>query len=156
MTDFKEAGTKEIKKALQLHFDHSFSVRKGRGTASHWIRISWKDGPADNAVRDFSSKFNDSSRDDLMTDLWIGSQYTNESREISVKAFQWAAKEIEKEWGIKLKITIIKSWRENGEDTAYIKPEDDSLVEANGNRYASQLINIKLSEIDFRKIDLGG
>ena len=154
MRDFKQTGTKEIKKALQSHFNHPFSVRKDRGTASHWIQISWKDGPSDEAIRSFCSKFNDTSRDDIMTDLWCGSQYTSENRENSVEAFQWAVNEVEKERGIKIKVTITDSWRGNGEKTSYINSEDDFIVDDYENRYASQLVNIKLFETDFRKIDL--
>lgn len=154
MRDFEKTETKEIKKALQSHFNHPFSVRKDRGTASHWIQISWTDGPTSEGVRGFCSEFNDTSRDDIMTDLWCGSQYTSENRENSVKAFQWAVNEIEKEWGIKIKVTITDSWHGIGEKTSYISSEDDFVVEEYPHRYASQLVNIKLSETDFRKIDL--
>jgi len=154
MRDFKQTETKEIKKALIAEFNYPFSVTRGRGTAYHWIHISWKDGPTDGAVRDFCHKFNDSSQDDIQTDLWVGSQYTNESRENSAETYQWAVNEIEKEWGIKIKVTFIDSWRGNGTKTAYIEREDDFLVDKYGNRYASQLVNIKLFETDFRNIDL--
>lgn len=149
---YQKSTTKEIKQALKSHFNHSFSVRQDRGTASHWISISWIDGPTDQAVRSFCSKFNDTKHDDIMTDLWCGSQYTNESRENSVEAFQWAVNEVEKEWGIKIKVTVTDSWRGNGAKTSYIKGDDDFVVDSYSNRYASMLVNIKLSETDFRNI----
>lgn len=152
--EFKQSETREIKKALMAHFDHPFSVTKGKGTAHHWIHISWTDGPADEAVRDFCFKFNDSSRDDIQTDLWIGSQYTSEHRENSAEAYLWAVKEIEKEWNIKLKVSFVDSWRADGKKSAYIERDDDILVDTYGNRHASQLVNIKLFETDFRNIDL--
>ena len=148
---YQKSTTKEIKKALVSNFNHSFSVRRGKGTAYHWINISWTDGPSDETVRNFCFKFNDSGRDDIQTDLWCGSQYTTEHRENSAKAFQWAVNEIEKEWGVKLKVTLIDSWRADGSQTAYIDRDDDILI---GNRHASQLVNIKLFETDFRNIKL--
>jgi len=149
---YQSSTTKEIKKALVSNFNHSFSVRQDTGTASHWIQIAWIDGPTDLDVRRFCSKFNDSSRDDIQTDLWCGSQYTSESRENSVEAFQWAVDQVEKEWGIKIKVTVTDSWRGNGAKTSYIKGDDDFVVNTNSNTYASMLVNIKLSETDFRNI----
>lgn len=151
---YQQSTTKEIKKALVSNFNHPFSVTRGRGTAYHWINISWTDGPSDKAVRDFCFKFNDSSRDDIQTDLWCGSQYTTEHRENSVQAFQWAVNEIEKEWGIKIKVTIIDSWRADGSQTAYVDRDDDLLVNKDGNQHASQLINSLLFDTDFRNIEL--
>ncbi len=148
---YQSSTTKEIKKALVSNFNYPFSVTRGKGTAYHWINIRWTDGPDDKAVRNFCFKFNDSSRDDIQTDLWCGSQYTSEHRENSAEAFQWAVNEIEKEWGVKIKVTSIDSWRADGTKTAYIERDDDILV---GNRNVSELINIKLYDTDFRNIKL--
>lgn len=151
---YQKSTTKEIKKALVSHFNHPFSVRQDTGTAHHWINISWTDGPSDKAVRNFCFKFNDSSRDDIQTDLWCGSQYTTEHRENSLQAFQWARKKIEKEWGVKITVTIIDSWRADGSQTAYVDRDNDILVDKDGNRHASQLINSLLYDTDFRNIEL--
>ena len=153
---YQSATTKDIKKALVAHFNHQFSVRRDRGTASHWIQISWIDGPTSEDVRSFCSRFNDTARDDIMTDLWCGSQYTSESREHSLGAYLWAVKQIEREHDIKLKVTTMDSWRGNGEKTAYIKHEDDVEVNDFHPFYASQLINQLLHETDFRNIALSG
>lgn len=151
---YQSATTKEIKKALVAHFSHPFSVRKDRGTASHWIQISWIDGPTGEDVRSFTSKYNDTARDDIMTDLWCGSQYTSESREFTLEAFLWGVKQIEKEHKIKLKVTTMDSWRGNGAKTGYIKQEDDVQVNDFHPFNASQIINQRLYETDFRNIEL--
>lgn len=80
---FQKTETKDIKRELQKHFNWKFSVTRGRGTAYHWIGISWINGPPEKDVRSFCNKFNDTSGDDIMTDLWVGSQYTNEYREFT-------------------------------------------------------------------------
>ncbi|KPL25613.1 MAG: hypothetical protein AMJ75_00445 [Phycisphaerae bacterium SM1_79] len=82
---YEKATTKQIKQALQSHFDYKFSVRQGRGTAHHWISVRWTDGPTQEAVRLFCGKYNDSANDDIITDLWCGSQYTTVSRSYSEK-----------------------------------------------------------------------
>lgn len=35
----KQTETKEMKRALVAEFGHPFSVRRDRGTASHWVQI---------------------------------------------------------------------------------------------------------------------
>lgn len=82
-TGYAVASTREIKRALEekLHF-HGFSVTKGRGTGSRYWRVSWTNGPTVAMVDKVIAQFNDSKNDDSMTDLWIGSQYTNTSRSI--------------------------------------------------------------------------
>lgn len=81
--------TAEIKKALKNEFNHKFSVRKGRGTASHWVSVSWVDGPTESAVREFCGQFNDNANDDTMTDLWCGSQYVSTHRRFSAGGQTW-------------------------------------------------------------------
>lgn len=152
--EFKEAGTREIKKALIAEFNHPFSVTRGRGTAYHWIHISWSDGPKSEDVRSFCFKFNDTARDDIQTDLWCGSQYTSESREHSLEAFLWAVKQIEKQHNIKISVTTQESWRGHGEMTGYIAREDDIDINDAHPFSASQLINQLLHKTDFRNIDL--
>lgn len=156
---FENSDTTQIKKALKAEFNHPFSVRRDRGTASHWIQIRWTDGPTEKSVREFTAKFNDTSRDDMMTDLWCGSQYTSESREISVEFYNWAVKQIEEEFGIKLKVSI--SEYPDGKKihrSAYISNENDIIVENDNpdysQRYASNKVNRKLFETDARGLKL--
>lgn len=152
--EFRQAETKDIKKALIAEFDHPFSVTRGKGTAHHWIHIAWTDGPKSEDVRSFCFKFNDTARDDIQTDLWCGSQYTSEHREHSLEAFLWAVKEIEKEHNIKLKVTTQESWRGHGEMTGYIAREDDIEIHDTYPFSAAQLINQLMYKTDFREIDL--
>jgi len=37
---YQRTTTKDIKKILTGKFNHKFSVRKDRGTASHWVNIA--------------------------------------------------------------------------------------------------------------------
>jgi hypothetical protein len=86
---YERKTTKEIKKALQAEYPGvKFSVTKGRGTASHWIHVRYVNGPPEAVVRAFCGQYNDTKNDDIMTDLWCGSQYTNEYRELSDK-YAW-------------------------------------------------------------------
>lgn len=146
---FQKTEPREIKKLLQQHFNHPFSVRRDRGTASHWINVSWTDGQPDEEVRAFLRKFNDTARDDYMTDLWVGCQYTSESRRHSQEAYLWAVAEIEKEYNIKINVTLDTTW--DGKPSAYIKNEDDIQLDGFPD-YASRAVNRKLAETDFRKI----
>ena len=146
---FQKAEPREIKKLLQQHFNYPFSVRRDRGTAHHWINVSWTDGPTDEAVRAFCSKFNDKARDDYMTDLWCGCQYTSEHRHHSQEAYLWAVAEIEKELNIKIKVTLDTTW--DGKPSAYIKNEDDIRLD-HWPDYASRAVNRKLAETDFREM----
>ena len=81
--DYQRKSNAEMKAILQREFKHPFSVRKSHGTSYRWTRITWTDGPTEKAVREFCGKFNDTEGDDIMTDLWVGSQYTNETRNYS-------------------------------------------------------------------------
>jgi hypothetical protein len=79
-TRYESKTTKEIKNDLKSFFNNEikFSVKKDRGTASHWVNISWTDGPTMDQVRSRTRQFNDTARDDHMTDLWCGCQYTSD------------------------------------------------------------------------------
>ena len=147
---FQKAEPRELKKILQSHFNHPFSVRRDRGTASHWIQVRWEDGPKSEDVRMFLGKFNDTKNDDPMTDLWCGSQYTSESRDYSLRAFVWAAEQVEKELGIRLRVTEHTDWE--GKQRGYINHTDDVLLDGSSIPYASQIVNRRLYETDFRKV----
>lgn len=97
---YKKATTAEIKKALVKKFNHKFSVTRDRGTASRWISVRWTDGPTESQVRGFCSAFNDTKNDDMMTDLWCGSQYTSESRDLSMSAMMFMAARVAKKFGL--------------------------------------------------------
>lgn len=80
---YEVATTKQIKAALEEAFRwRGFSVTKSRGTASRWVRVAWTNGPTSEAVDKVVSRFNDTKHDDITTDLWVGSQYTNTSRRV--------------------------------------------------------------------------
>lgn len=156
----KQTETKEIKRALVTEFGHPFSVRRDRGTASHWIQIRWTDGPTETLVRAFTARYQDDANDDIMTDLWVGGQYTLDSREYSFGAYRWAVRQIELEFSIEIPITVKESWRENGEMTGYIKEGYDAIVDPDNpdhsQGYASSKINRLLHKTDFRDMDLTG
>ena len=147
---YQRTTTKDIKKILTGKFNHKFSVRKDRGTASHWVNISWEDGPTVSQVMAVTNNFNDRKNDEMMTDLWCGSQYTTENREISNEAFIWAVRKAEKEFGVKVKLSKSERWEGDGY-VVYIKQEDDIFL-TNCDCYLSQEVNRILGRTDFRVI----
>jgi len=114
--EFKKAGPKEIKRALKKEFPGvKFSVTRGRGTAWHWINVRWTDGPREAKVREFLGAYNDKANDDIMTDLFCGSQYTSESRTLSPEAIIIAAGIVAKREGLpkprlRLRVQTVNRW----------------------------------------------
>ena len=147
---YQRTATKDIKKALTNKLGHKFSVRQGKGTASHWVHISWEDGPTTSQVQAVTNSFNDSKNDDITTDLWCGSQYTTEHRHISNKAYMWAVRKAEKNFGVTVfKVSKQPNWKGEGY-TIYIDKENDIFL-TNCDRYLSQEVNRILHEKDFRE-----
>lgn len=61
---------KEVRKALRAQWPGvKFSVRKGTGTGSAWIRVSWEDGPRYEDVRQVVDRF-EGARFNGMTDSY--------------------------------------------------------------------------------------
>lgn len=151
---FEKTEPRELKRRLTDRFRHPFKAHRDRGTASHWINVSWTDGPREKEVGSFLIPFEDSGRDDLATDLWCGSQYTATSRHYSPEAFYWAVSEVEREFRVKLKVT---DEIYTGGRSLYIKREDDLELEGIDrypDRYASSQVSRRLEETDFRKLNL--
>lgn len=148
----REATTGEIKKYLQKKFNYKFSVTRKGG--SSYIDIRWIDGPNGETIRKACYQFNDDSKDDIMTDLFIGSQYTLEHRSISAKAYLYAAWKYCKEWGYILpKITIRKcldgtydAWIDNVNDIKFDELRPGSSW------YLSHAISHLAHSIDYREI----
>ena len=138
--------TKEIKQALKKEFNWKFSVRQGKGTAHHWVGISWIDGPSEPEVRSFCNQFNDDGDDDHMTDLWCGSQYTSTSREVTAEHTIKAIHEVCKERGIDVpEIKVSRSWTDKF-DVANIV---DYNLMVDG-EFLGSLVHRKLHRMDLR------
>ena len=80
---YKLADGRELKKKLKEKFNFNFSVRR----QGRWFHVNWEDGPSSVSVNAFLHNFHDDDRDDIMTDLWCGSQYILAHRDISKPAF---------------------------------------------------------------------
>lgn len=150
--NYEKKTTSEIKKALVSKFGKGcgWSVKKGRGTASHWVSIAWTDGPPSKVVRSFTGAFNDSANDDLMTDLWCGSQYTNEHRRISPGAFGWAVRHVCDRFGLPYPKVLSTT------ESAWIPDGFNALVSENGHHVYDRISDHAhrlLEETDFRKVD---
>lgn len=144
--------TKEIKKDLQDKFKKTkFSVTKGKGTALHWIYISWFDGPTMDQVKDVSAKYNDKKNDDSMTDLWCGSQYTSESRSFSVKAYMFGLRIVCDKIGLVYDQDMVQI-KKNYKGKEYADLKNDIYFEETKTRLAT-LINKELCKIDFESIE---
>lgn len=140
-TDYQKKTTAEIKQLLTKHYRHKFSVTRDHGTASHWINVRWTDGPSSKDVTYFCGSFNDSKNDDIMTDLWCGSQYTNTHREISIGSFIWALRKICDDYGKPYPEVKISG------DSAYVEGQNDYVMSNNGGyQYLSNYINRLLHE----------
>jgi hypothetical protein len=138
---YQKKTTAEIKQQLTKHYRHKFSVTAGKGTASHWVGVRWIDGPSDEDVTYFCGSFNDSSRDDIMTDLWCGGQYTNTHREISIGAYIWAVRKICDDYGKPYPDVKISG------DSAYVEGKNDYVMSNNGGyQYLSNYIHRLLHE----------
>lgn len=152
----QEANPRGIKKYLEHKFKHKFSVRQGRGTASHWIDIRWTDGVSGNDVRAACGKFNDDEHDDMMTDLWCGSQYTTEQRSISTKAYIYCAYLLAKSHKMPLpKITTeVSKWSKKA--NAWIQFQDDvEMQESNGcrNYRFTEKLNLLIASTNFNHVN---
>jgi hypothetical protein len=145
---YEKKTTKEIKKALQDHFGYPFSVKKGSGTASHWVDVRWIDGPKPADVHDFCLQFNDTGRDDHMTDLWCGCQYTTEQREESYDAWMYAARIVCRKYGCEMPEVVKQRNYDDRYDYAAIKGIDPR-IEAAG-EYFGTLVHREMYQIDFR------
>jgi len=135
--------TAEIKKALVKEFNHKFSVTKGRGTGSHWIDISWEDGPDEYAVREFTRQFNDDQ-----TGWSRGRQYTNESRFISVEKHIIAITQICEQYSLPAPEYTVESDRVVVEENHDLTPTQQNTIQP-CNFYTS-FLNRKIAEMDFR------
>ena len=89
------------------------------------------------------------SQTNIWPSIFGGAKYVMTNRRYSNEAYLQAVAEIEKEWGITLKVSYTSS------NSPYISNEDDKNVDDVGNaRYwsGSQLVNRKLSETSYEEM----
>ena len=157
-------GSKNIRRELKDAFPKTkFSVRSQSFSGGDDINISWTDGPTTEEVEKITGKYQEGyfngmediyeySKTNVWPDVFGGAKYVMTNRSYSNEAYLQAVAEIEKEWGITLKVSYTSS------NSAYISNEDDKNVDDAGNaRYwsGSQLVNRKLSETNFRNNEGG-
>jgi hypothetical protein len=153
-------GGKNLRRELKDAFPETkFSVRSRSYSGGDSIDINWTDGPTTEVVEKISGKYQQGnfngmediyeySNSNVWPDVFGGAKYVMTNRSYSNEAYLQAVAEVEKEWGIKLKVSYTSF------NSAYISNEDDKNVDdASNARYwsGSQLVNRKLSETDFRK-----
>ena len=150
-------GSKNLRRELKDAFPETkFSVRSKSFSGGDDINISWTDGPTTEAVEKISDKYqqgNFNGMEDIYEysgsvwpEVFGGAKYVFAQRSYSNEAYLQAVAEVEKEWGIKLKVSYTSF------NSAYISNEDDKNVDDAGSaRYwsGSQLVNRKLSETKF-------
>jgi hypothetical protein len=73
-------SSQALKSELRKKFGVKFTCRR---SGSRFFRIEYIDGPAYDEVQAFLNEMNDDSRDEIMTDLFVSSQYTILTRHIS-------------------------------------------------------------------------
>ena len=162
--DSRTKGSKNLRRELKDLFPKTkFSVRSRSFSGGDSIDVSWTDGPTTEAVEKISGKYQQGnfngmediyeySKTNVWPDVFGGAKYVMTNRSYSNEAYLQAVAEIEKEWGITLKVSYTSS------NSAYISNEDDKNVDDAGNaRYwsGSQLVNRKLSETNFRNNEGG-
>jgi len=151
-------GSKNLRRELKDAFPKTkFSVRSRSYSGGDSIDVNWTDGPTTEAVEKISDKYQQGnfngmediyeySSTNVWPDVFGGAKYVMTNRQYSNEAYLQAVAEIEKEWGIKLKVSYTSF------NSAYIANEDDKNVDDAGSaRYwsGSQLVNRKLSETKF-------
>jgi len=159
--DSRTKGSKNLRQELKDLFPKTkFSVRSSSYSGGDSIDVSWTDGPTTEAVEKISGKYQQGSfngmediyeysQTNVWPDVFGGAKYVMTNRSYSNEAYLQAVAEIEKEWGITLKVSYTSS------NSAYISNEDDKNVDdARGARYwsGSQLVNRKLSETSYEEI----
>lgn len=152
--DSLKKGSRNLKVELREAFpDTKFSVRSESYSGGDSIHVAWTDGPTEEAVEKIADKYQEGNfngmediyeynSDNVWTDVFGGAKYVTCQRSYSPKAFHRAVAEIEKEYGITLKISQTEAgW-------PYISNEDDVNIEANDPyvQYGSRAVNQRLSE----------
>ena len=153
-------GSKNLRRELKDLFPKTkFSVRCKSFSGGDDINISWTDGPTTEAVEKISGKYQQGSfngmediyeysNNNVWPDVFGGAKYVMTNRSYSNEAYLQAVAEIEKEWGIELKVSYTSF------NSAYIANEDDKNVSGTSDaRYwsGSQLVNRKLSETSYEE-----
>ncbi len=151
-------GSKNIRRELKDAFPETkFSVRSSSYSGGDSIDINWTDGLTSEEVEKITDKYQQGSfngmediyeysKANVWPDVFGGAKYVMCQRHYSNEAYLQAVAEVEKEWGITLKVSYTSS------NSAYISNEDDKNVDdASNARYwsGSQLVNRKLSETKF-------
>ena len=151
-------GGKNLRRELKDAFPETkFSVRSRSYSGGDSIDINWTDGPTTEVVEKISGKYQQGSfngmediyeysSSNVWPDVFGGAKYVMTNRSYSNEAYLQAVAEVEKEWGIKLKVSYTSF------NSAYISNEDDKNVDDAGSAHywsGSQLVNRKLSETKF-------
>ena len=155
--DSLKKGSRNIKIELQRAYPGiKWSVRSESYSMGCSIDVRWTDGPTPNQVEEISGKYQQgrfNGMEDIYEysrNIWVdvfgGAKYVQTQREYSKEAYLWAVKEVERTWGVKVKVT------ESSYGSIYIAREDDIKIQ-NSNRWASQEVNQALRERDFTKTD---
>jgi len=153
-------GSKNLRRELKDAFPETkFSVRSSSFSGGDDINVNWTDGPTTEEVEKISGKYqqgNFNGMEDIYEysgsvwpNVFGGAKYVMTSRSSSNEAYLQAVAEVEREWGIKLKVSYTSF------NSAYIANEDDKNVDdASNARYwsGSQLVNRKLSETSYEEI----
>jgi hypothetical protein len=89
-------SSQALKKELKTMFSVPFSVRR----QGRYYHISYDAGPAYGDVHRHLAQYQDNGNDDMMTDLFCGSQYVILERHFSPEQYESAAAILSKAWGI--------------------------------------------------------
>jgi len=161
------SATKNIKKELKKAFPKvSFSVRHKSFAGGDSIDISWNDGPLSEEVSKITDKYEEGSFDGMndiyeynhretWTDNFGGAKYVHAQRDLSAKAYIYAAWKYCKSEGYKMpKITVRRSWDKKSYHAFIEDCNDVKYTEMRGrsNWTLSQSINQYAHSLDYTEI----
>jgi len=156
-------GSKNIRRELKDAFPKTkFSVRSRSYSGGCSIDVNWTDGPTSEEVEKITGKYQEGSFNGMediyeysSTNVWPdvfgGAKYVMWNRQYSKEAYLQAVAEVEKEYGIELKVSYM---RHNGIEeceSPYISQENDVNIYEQDSylQYASRAVNQKLSETSY-------
>jgi len=165
--DGLKKGAANLRKELKEAFPGiKFSVRSESYSGGCSIDIKWEDGPMVGAVENVSGKYQEGhfngmediyehNYDNVWTDVFGGAKYVMTSRSSSNAGYLHAAKQIAKEYVLPITLTWhVSNWGDEVHKSLYVENSDDVGIDEHGHWRANQMINRKISETDFREVDL--
>jgi len=163
--DSLKKASKNIKRELKDAYPKTkFSVRARSYSGGNSIDINWTDGPTSEEVEKITGKYQEGhfngmediyeySKTNVWPSVFGGAKYVMWHRHHSKEAYLQAVAEVEKEYGIKLKVSYVYHNGIEECESPYISQENDVNIYEQDSylQYASRAVNRKLSETSYER-----